>query len=604
MVEQFFECKDYRESFKDYDTRQAWAKDMLEDCKFVWEKVDKRSSLMRAPFILQVFATHLNSTAGAEEVPALRATGVNEGASIVAKYLPKGALALAAAARSEVSYRYRTLKLWADGEMEVLHAADPVKKQASKPSIKVASKLNPLTGIVSNVASKFSAENWAGQAKLEPGSGPEWLVASALDLGDTGDAECFPLLVHLVSNSTPPVSPSQSLRVWLSWSESVLTLYTPVLSGSLTTRTCSNLVCIGNNIVPGIVDIDGLVCDPLNFYFTFPHFHYTHSLIPIPRLLPPVHHLLPHHLGVVICIIIVVSAGEQLYIPFIFPIINNDNFLSFRRTGPSFTPLNTTLYARYVEEQTSAMWEMLRCLSEDVDRLKGIGRAQAQLYERSINDFERHHQEMDIEQRALISQVNYLAEEVILEKRLGIAQLCLLLTVLAFLSVTRSSPGEFHVPPRRADAMHKWGQRNLALSGDWVSHLRSGPPVHLNGENIPTPHAAADDYDRYFFRFVYDKMDASFSEPLPTPLHADPPYNCTICARREEEEIEAHARVVRCAGGVAGVAVHSTMFHVVPQVALSFEVLGSDDGDDVGGDVGVDGMEIDLTSSGIDFDSV
>ncbi|KAH9019020.1 hypothetical protein EDB85DRAFT_1873448 [Lactarius pseudohatsudake] len=157
MIEQFFECKDYRESFKDYNTRQAWAEDMLEDCKFVWEKVDKRSGLMRAPFVLQVFTTHLNSTAGAEEVPALRATGVNEGASIVAKYPPKGALALAAAAVE------RTLKLWADGEMEVLHAADPMKKQASKPSIKAASKLNPLTGIVSNVASKFSAENWAAK---------------------------------------------------------------------------------------------------------------------------------------------------------------------------------------------------------------------------------------------------------------------------------------------------------------------------------------------------------------------------------------------------------------------------------------------------------
>lgn len=153
--------------------------------------------------------------------------------------------------------------------------------------------------------------------------------------------------------------------------------------------------------------------------------------------------------------------------------------------------VNTTLYARYVEEQTSAMREMLRRLSEDVGRLEGIGRAQAQLYERSINDFERHRREMDIEQRALISQVNLYTSQVVLEKRLGIAQLCLLLAVLVFLSVTRGSPGEFHVPPRRADAMRKWGQRSLALSGDWVSRLRSGPLAHPNGENIPTPHAAA-----------------------------------------------------------------------------------------------------------------
>ena len=73
---------------------------------------------------------------------------------------------------------------------------------------------------------------------------------------------------------------------------------------------------------------------------------------------------------------------------------------------------NTTLHARYIEEQTSGMREMLRRLNEDVGRLEGIGRAQAQMYARSISDFEKHRQEMDIEQRTLISQVNYLAEEV------------------------------------------------------------------------------------------------------------------------------------------------------------------------------------------------
>ncbi|KAI9429370.1 hypothetical protein BJY52DRAFT_1345301 [Lactarius psammicola] len=71
-----------------------------------------------------------------------------------------------------------------------------------------------------------------------------------------------------------------------------------------------------------------------------------------------------------------------------------------------------------------------------------------------------------------------------------------------------------------------------------------------------------DDYDGYFFRFVYDKTDASFAEPLPSPPHTDPPYNCTVCARHEEEEIEAHGRIVRRAGGVTGVAVHGTTFHV------------------------------------------
>jgi hypothetical protein len=37
---------------------------------------------------------------------------------------------------------------------------EAVKKRSSKPFIKATSKLNPLTGIVSNAASKFSADNW------------------------------------------------------------------------------------------------------------------------------------------------------------------------------------------------------------------------------------------------------------------------------------------------------------------------------------------------------------------------------------------------------------------------------------------------------------
>jgi hypothetical protein len=48
---------------------------------------------------------------------------------------------------------------------------------------------------------------------------------------------------------------------------------------------------------------------------------------------------------------------------------------------------NATLYACYVEEQTSAMREVLWRLSGDVGRLEGIGRAQAQLYQRSMSDF-------------------------------------------------------------------------------------------------------------------------------------------------------------------------------------------------------------------------
>ena len=54
---------------------------------------------MHAPFILQVFATHLNSIVGAVDVPSLEASDLNvHNASVTARYPLKGALALAAAA--------------------------------------------------------------------------------------------------------------------------------------------------------------------------------------------------------------------------------------------------------------------------------------------------------------------------------------------------------------------------------------------------------------------------------------------------------------------------------------------------------------------------
>ena len=58
------------------------------------------------------------------------------------------------------------------------------------------------------------------------------------------------------------------------------------------------------------------------------------------------------------------------------------------------------------------MREMLRRMSEDLGRLEGLDCAQEQMYARSASDFERHRKEMEVEQRTLVSKVNYLAEEV------------------------------------------------------------------------------------------------------------------------------------------------------------------------------------------------
>src|ERR1700722_9016757 len=69
--------------------------------------------------------------------------------------------------------------------------------------------------------------------------------------------------------------------------------------------------------------------------------------------------------------------------------------------------------------------------------------------------------------------------QIILEKRLGIVQLCLLLTVLVFIALTRGSRGEaliaveHAVRPLLNRFMREWGGRNLNLNGEWVSRFRS-----------------------------------------------------------------------------------------------------------------------------------
>lgn len=138
---------------------------------------------------------------------------------------------------------------------------------------------------------------------------------------------------------------------------------------------------------------------------------------------------------------------------------------------------NTTLYARYVEEQTTGVREVLRRLGEDVGRLEGIGKAQQQMYQRSVTEFDRRRRRLEIEHIELMAKVNHLADEVVLEKRLGIAQLCLLLAVLVFMVFTRGSRGE-HVHrvsgSGRPMMARDWGRRTLSLSisGDLLNRFR------------------------------------------------------------------------------------------------------------------------------------
>ncbi|KIJ59034.1 hypothetical protein HYDPIDRAFT_118855 [Hydnomerulius pinastri MD-312] len=141
---------------------------------------------------------------------------------------------------------------------------------------------------------------------------------------------------------------------------------------------------------------------------------------------------------------------------------------------------NHTLYARYVEEQTAGVREVLRKLGEEVGRLEGIGRMQAQMYQRTVHEWERQRLRLELEHGELLSRVNYLTDEVVLEKRLGIAQLCLLLAVLVFMGLTRGAPSVEQPQAVLNRSTREWGARNLSLGS---SREASWNPLRLRSRS-------------------------------------------------------------------------------------------------------------------------
>ncbi|KLO08128.1 hypothetical protein SCHPADRAFT_880858 [Schizopora paradoxa] len=181
----------------------------------------------------------------------------------------------------------------------------------------------------------------------------------------------------------------------------------------------------------------------------------------------------------------VTSAGESIYRTIM--------------TRLSSLETNSTLYLRYVEEQSRSLREALRRLEEDVGRLEGIGKAQSQFFQRTMQDWDKQRKRLEREHGELLSRVNFLSDEVVLEKRLGIAQLCLLLIVLLFMFITRGSRGEALMEAMKSErhsSLREWGRRQLSnfSSGEWNSKpytRSSSQPITAQREVLgskPTPH--------------------------------------------------------------------------------------------------------------------
>lgn len=210
--------------------------------------------------------------------------------------------------------------------------------------------------------------------------------------------------------------------------------------------------------------------------------------------------------------------------------------------------MNATLYLRYVEEQTRSMREALRRLEEDLGRLEGIGKAHAQHMQRATEDWAAQRRRLEREHGELERRFSHLADEVVLEKRLGIAQLCLLLTVLVFMALTRGSRGETLIASSsRRDSLREWGRRHLSSlsGGEWtkfggrtrsptptpknpnVKNLKPTTVIRDDGERVPFPdssHSRRVDEDRTPQRRTPVQSLSSPSKPrLPTHIRSPVP---------------------------------------------------------------------------------
>jgi hypothetical protein len=120
--------------------------------------------------------------------------------------------------------------------------------------------------------------------------------------------------------------------------------------------------------------------------------------------------------------------------------------------------------------------------------------------------------------------------QIVLEKRLGIAQLCLLLASLVFMGLTRGSRGES--PAQHAASsvnlhrsMREWGRRNLNLSGDWVDRFRKRSRSATTPRNLsPLRSVPDDDGECLFLRFDLVLMHVVVKTPRLTSHHQNLPY--------------------------------------------------------------------------------
>lgn len=136
------------------------------------------------------------------------------------------------------------------------------------------------------------------------------------------------------------------------------------------------------------------------------------------------------------------------------------------------------VFGRMERNQREKIAEMLQELnSSNWRQIESLKRRQQVDLQQAIFEFDKHRQQTDAERRALLAQVHILSNEVILEKRFGIAQLVLLLGLFVFMAMTRGS--------KAAPLIHQGLARISKTSPLNMDDSISSPVATIRGSNSP-----------------------------------------------------------------------------------------------------------------------
>ncbi|KAM0752061.1 hypothetical protein T439DRAFT_299788 [Meredithblackwellia eburnea MCA 4105] len=101
---------------------------------------------------------------------------------------------------------------------------------------------------------------------------------------------------------------------------------------------------------------------------------------------------------------------------------------------------NQTLSLHYVEAQGLMLRDAFLRMEKRLGEVEASRYKHDQLIRQALLDLEKHRLAVDREKLALAAQVNVLTKELVLERRLGVAQLLGLLALFVFVGMTRGSP--------------------------------------------------------------------------------------------------------------------------------------------------------------------